>query len=104
VRWDLSSRLFFAAAREGAVVQKINERIEALEERLKQLKARQQRIDARRRSLESRRSRRDDTRRKILVGAIVLAKVDQGALDESVLRGWLKGGLTRADDKALFGL
>ena len=86
------------------MVQKINERIEALEERLKQLKARQQRIEARRRSLESRRSRRDDTRRKILVGAIVLAKVDQGVLDEAVLRGWLKGGLTRADDKALFGL
>jgi len=56
------------------VVQQINERIEALEERLKQLKAKQQRIEARRRSLESRRSRRDDTRRKILVGAIVLAR------------------------------
>jgi len=44
------------------------------------------------------------TRRNILVGAIVLAKVDQGVLEESVLRGWLKGGLTRADDRALFGL
>jgi hypothetical protein len=53
---------------------------------------------------ESRRARRDDTRRKILVGAIVLAKVEQGVLEEPVLRGWLKGGLTRADDKALFGL
>jgi hypothetical protein len=46
----------------------------------------------------------DDTRRKILVGAIVLAKVEQGVLEESVLRGWLKGGLTRPDDRALFGL
>lgn len=92
------------AAPEAAVAKKIDDRIEALEERLKQLKARQARIEARRRSLESRRSRREDTRRKILVGAIVLAKVDQGTIDESVLRGWLKGGLTRADDKALFGL
>jgi hypothetical protein len=86
------------------MAKKIDERIEALEERLKQLKARQQRIEARRRSLESRRTRRDDTRRKILVGAIVLAKVDQGVIDETVLRGWLKGGLSRPDDKALFGL
>ena len=83
---------------------KIAERIETLEERLKQLKAKQQRIEARRRSLESRRSRRDDTRRKILVGAIVLAKVEQGVLQESVLRGWLDQALTREDDRALFGL
>lgn len=35
---------------------------------------------------------------------IVLAKVDQGVLEESTLRGWLKSGLKRPDDKALFGL
>jgi hypothetical protein len=83
---------------------KIAERIESLEERVRQLKAKQQRIEARRRSLESRRVRRDDTRRKILVGAIVLAKVEQGVLAESVLRGWLEGALERADDRALFDL
>ena len=55
-------------------------------------------------SIESRRVRRDDTRRKILVGAIVLAKVEQGVLAESVLRGWLEGALERADDRALFDL
>jgi hypothetical protein len=59
---------------------------------------------ARGRSLESLRTRRDDTRRKILVGAMMLAKVDQGVVEESVLRGWLKSALTRADDRALFGL
>jgi hypothetical protein len=52
----------------------------------------------------SRRTRQDDTRRKILLGAIVLAKVEQGVIQESVLRGWLSGALTRADDRALFGL
>jgi hypothetical protein len=86
------------------VTSDITERIETLERRLRQLKAKQQRIEARQRSLSSRRARRDDTRRKILVGAIVLAKVDQGVLQESVLRGWLEGALTRADDRALFGL
>jgi len=83
---------------------KIAERIESLEERVRQLKARQQRIEARRRSLESRRARRDDTRRKILVGAIVLAKLEQGVIAESVLRGWLEGALERPDDRALFDL
>jgi len=83
---------------------KIAERIESLEERVRQLKAKQQRIEARRRSLESRRARRDDTRRKILVGAIVLAKVEQGLLAKSVLRGWLDGALERPDDRALFEL
>ena len=82
----------------------ITERIGTLEERLKQLKAKQQRATARQRTLESRRTRRDDTRRKILVGAIVLAKVEQGVIDESMLRGWLAGALTRPDDRALFGL
>jgi hypothetical protein len=86
------------------VASDIGERIETLEGRLRQLKAKQQRIEARQRSVESRRTRRADTRRKILVGAIVLAKVEQGVIQESVLRGWLEGALTRADDRALFGL
>ncbi|HEY6455519.1 MAG TPA: mobilization protein [Steroidobacteraceae bacterium] len=83
---------------------KIEEKIQTLEERLRQLKAKQQRLAARKRTLESRRSRRDDTRRKILVGAIVLAKVEQGVIQESILQGWLDDALTRADDRSLFGL
>jgi hypothetical protein len=43
-------------------------------------------------------------RRKILVGAIVLAKVDQGVIEPQVLRGWLKGALKRPDDRELFDL
>ncbi|HVA19431.1 MAG TPA: mobilization protein [Solirubrobacteraceae bacterium] len=83
---------------------KIDERISALEDRLKQLKARQQRIDNRRRALESRRARKDDTRRKILVGAIVLARVEQGKIPEAEFRSWLDAALTRTDDRALFAL
>jgi hypothetical protein len=85
-------------------VAKITERIESLEERLEKLKAKQQQIEARKRTLASRRAHREDTRRKILVGAIVLAKIDQDVLHEKVLRGWLDKALTRADDRALFGL
>jgi hypothetical protein len=85
-------------------VTKLVERIETLEERLAQLKARQVRVDARKRSLQSRRERAADTRRKILVGAIVLAKTEQGRIPESDLRQWLDEGLTRTADRALFGL
>jgi hypothetical protein len=78
--------------------------IARLQDRLKQLKARQSRVDARARTLASRRSRKEDTRRKILVGAVVLAKVDQGVVPDSELRAWLDGALTRSDDRALFNL
>lgn len=83
---------------------RIQKRIGALEEKLKQLKARRQLLDSRRERLESQRARKADTRRKILVGAIVLAKVQQGEIAEAQLRKWLDGGLTRADDRALFNL
>jgi hypothetical protein len=83
---------------------KLAERIEALQERLARLKARQARVEARKRSLQSRRERAADTRRKILVGAIVLARVEQRRIPESDLRQWLDEVLTRSVDRALFGL
>jgi hypothetical protein len=83
---------------------KIADQIESLEDRLKKLKARQQKSESRRRSAESRKARREDTRRKILVGAIVLAKVDQGVFDRDILLTWLDGALTRAEDRELFDL
>ena len=82
----------------------ISGRIDALEQRLKQLKAKQQRSEARQRSLESKRARRDELRRKILVGAVVLAKVEQGGFQQATLHEWLDAALTRPEDRALFGL
>lgn len=83
---------------------KLDERVATLEEKLKQLKVRQQRAKARETALASRRARKDDTRRKILVGAILLAKVEQGQFDERQLRRWLDKALVRKDDRKLFGL
>jgi prefoldin subunit 5 len=79
-------------------------KIAELEAKLRQLKERQQSVEARRRTLEARRERKADTRRKILVGAIVLAKVEHGEMDRALLRRWLEHGLTRDDDRRLFGL
>jgi hypothetical protein len=80
------------------------ERIAALEAKLKQLKVVQQRREAKARSVALHRSRRDELRRKILVGAVVLAKVEAKEIDEAVLRAWMDKAVTRADDRALFGL
>ena len=78
--------------------------IEKLEERLRRLKVRKQRFDARRRALTGKRSRREEVRRKLVVGAVVLTQVDRGSLDGALLRQWLDATLTRADERALFGL
>lgn len=83
---------------------KLDERIASLESKLKHLKVKQQRIDARARALASRRARKDDTRRKILIGATVLARIDQHELAHSELVTWLDAHLTREDDRALFEL
>jgi hypothetical protein len=80
------------------------ERIAALEQRLKQLKTLQQRREAKARSVALHRSRRDDLRRKILVGAIVLAKVEAGEIEEKTLKEWLGPRLTKQEDRELFGL
>jgi hypothetical protein len=83
---------------------KLDEQISTLEEKLKQLKVRHQRIEARKKAIESKRERKADTRRKILIGAIIMAKVEQEVMDEKLLRRWLDEALTRSDDRALFGL
>jgi hypothetical protein len=83
---------------------KLDDQISTLEERLNQLKLRQQRLDARKRAIETQRERKAETRRKILVGGIVLAKLSRGEIDGDQFRGWLDQALSRADDRALFDL
>lgn len=82
----------------------IEERIAALEAKLKQEKAKKQKIEARKRAAELQKKRSDDTRRKILVGAVVLAKVEQGKWSKEKLLSILDTALTRSEDRALFDL
>jgi hypothetical protein len=83
---------------------KLDDQISTLQERLKQLKLRQQRIDARKRAIETMRARKAETRRQFVVGSVILAKVEEGAMDAMQLREWLDQTLTRKDDRALFHL
>ena len=82
----------------------IDDTIATLEAKLKQAKARKQQLEARKRALSSKKQRADDTRRKILVGAAILAKVDRGEWPLSRLLEMMGQTLTRPDDRALFGL
>lgn len=83
---------------------KLDERISGLQNKLQQLKTRQARLEARKGALAARRARNEDTRRKILAGAILLAKVEAGEFESRMFKRWLDQSLTRADDRALFGL
>lgn len=82
----------------------LDEKIAALEAKLKQERARKQKIDARQRHLISQQTRADDTRRKILVGALILGKVDQGQWPREKLMAMLNQSLVRLQDRALFDL
>ena len=82
----------------------IEDRIADLERRLKQAKALKQQRVARERAAEKKRQRSEETRRKILVGAVILAKVERGEWPRERLRELMDQALTRADDRALFGL
>lgn len=87
--------------------------IEAQQKKLAQLKEKKQRIEAKQRAVESSRLRKDDTRRKILLGSYVLAVFDtKGDVVPETIRRLrvldnglsLDGFLTRDEDRVLFGL
>ena len=82
----------------------LEERIAAAEAKLKQLKAEHQKVEARRRAIEVQRKRQDDTRRKILAGAVVLAQVESGEWPEAKFKAMMDKALTRNEDRVLFGL
>lgn len=73
---------------------KLDERISSLETKLKQFKVQQQRLAARERASVSKEAREDDARRKILIGATVLSRVDSHRLEQSELKAWLDAHLT----------
>jgi len=82
----------------------IDDTIATIEKRLKQAKARKQQIEARKRAMGSKKNRANDTRRKILVGSAILAKVDRGEWPKARLLDMMNQTLTRSDDRALFDL
>ncbi|WP_312283591.1 mobilization protein [Candidatus Igneacidithiobacillus taiwanensis] len=83
---------------------KIDERIESLQAKLDQAIAKKKQIEARKRAAEAKRNRKNDTRRKILAGAIVLDMIEKGLANKDVFMSAIDSRLKRDDDRALFGL
>lgn len=86
------------------MTKKIADKIATLEAKLKQEKATLAAAAARRRAATAKKTRADDTRRKILVGSILLKRVACGAVPQESLEKLVDTELVRDDDRALFGL
>ena len=68
------------------------------------VKAEQQKVEARKKAAETKRTRQEETRRKVLVGAVVLAKLEDGSYPESEFTAMMNAALSRSDDRKMFGL
>ena len=75
-------------------------KLEKLLQKEAELKAQIQQAKAREKTLEKKR----DTRRKILVGAAVMAQVESGDWPEADLKAMMNSFLTRENERELFGL
>jgi hypothetical protein len=83
---------------------KLDAQISTLQDKLGQLKLRQQRIESRRNAIAELRERKVETRRRILVGAVIMAKVQSGEIEPAQLASWLDTALVRPEDRKLFDL
>ena len=81
----------------------LNEKIAKQQEKLNQLKAQKQAIEAREKKKATEQQRKDDTRRKILLGSYLLKKMENEANKEKILTE-LNEYLTEDRDRKLFNL
>jgi len=82
----------------------IEKKIEAQLEKLKQLKAQKQAIEARERTQKKEQERKNDTRRKILLGSFFIKKMQNDELFKITAMGELDRYLTENRDRQLFDL
>ncbi len=84
-------------------VESLEQQITKQEERLKQLKAQKQAVLAREKKKLSEQQRKDETRRKILLGSYLLKKMENEQDKEKILAE-LNEYLTEDRDRKLFNL
>lgn len=82
----------------------IEEKIKRLEEQLKQEKAKKKAQEARKRETENKAKRALETRKKILLGAVLMERFERDSQLKTYCMEKLDKALTRKDDRALFGL
>ncbi|WP_286597464.1 hypothetical protein, partial [Thiopseudomonas alkaliphila] len=81
----------------------IEKKIEAQLEKLKQLKAQKQAIEARERTKKKEQERKDDTRRKILLGSYLIKKMQANEANKEKILAELNAYLTENRDRPLYG-
>lgn len=82
----------------------LDKKIEAQLEKLKQLKAQKQAIEARERAKQKQQDRKDDTRRKILLGSYLIKKMESNEANKQKILADLNEYLTEDRDRKLFNL
>ena len=84
-------------------IENLEQKIEKQEERLKQLKAQKQAIEAREKKKISEQQRKDETRKKILLGSYLLKEMEDETQKIKILAN-LNTYLTEDRDRQLFDL
>lgn len=82
----------------------LNERITKQQERLQQLKAQKQALESKTKQKQKEKKKNDDTRRKILLGAYLLKKMNDSETAHQRILAELDGYLVENRDRKLFGL
>ena len=82
----------------------LDKKIETQLEKLKQLKAQKQAIEARERAKQKEQDRKDDTRRKILLGSYLIKKMESNEANKQKILADLNEYLTEDRDRKLFNL
>lgn len=82
----------------------LEDRIAKAAAKLQQLKAAAAKKEAIARTRDAKRRQQDDLRRKVLIGAAILAQVADGRYPPEQLHALLDPVLTRPEDRALFDL
>lgn len=81
----------------------LDQKIAKQQEKLNQLKAQKQAALAREKAKQKAQERKDDTRRKILLGSFLMKQMEDEAQKQKILAG-LNQYLTEDRDRKLFGL
>ncbi|MDC5277432.1 mobilization protein [Acinetobacter baumannii] len=84
-------------------IESLDQKIAKQQEKLNQLKAQKQAALAREKAKQKAQERKDDTRRKILLGSYLLKKMEDEAEKQKTLAG-LNEYLTEERDRKLFDL
>ena len=83
-------------------VESLDQKIAKQQEKLNQLKAQKQAALAREKAKQKAQERKDDTRRKILLGSFLMKQMEDEAQKQKILAG-LNQYLTEDRDRKLFG-